>query len=214
MNIDNLIEDSSIFLNTLKIDSLKSIPAPPSKKKILTRAYKTFPLFPKSLLEFYTRHDGLRFEWFHEAGNVYSGKIMLSSVDFLLGGRTGEWDEHAFEDIIWNTEEEDSETLSLKKKLKILDNNSSQQIFVLIDLSSSGTPLYLMQDSELFPISLSIDVYIDTAFQFLGMTYWQHIFTPDGNKGKSGLGNKCLNQLKTILPEQRFQEIFKRAKQQ
>lgn len=178
---------------------------PPVPPEVLARAVAAYPHIPAALLALYRQHDGLRLEWYRESGaDVATGVLRLSPVGFLLGGRAEEWSDDAFEDILWSSDEDEDqrETLALRRRLKILDNNSGSQTFTLIDVREPGAPLYLYQGARLSRLSVDFAGYLDAALRLLAFSSWQRAFI-----GDDGARTQAVARMRHLVPEEDLRSL-------
>lgn len=153
---------------------------PPADKSLLRAAVKQFPCFPNLLKETYSQSDGLKCKWYYESNDfALEANVNLSSLSFLLGGKTQQWDDRAFEDILWFEDKDEVVYINTVKKLKVLDQDSGLGLFILIDLTVENTPLYLWLDSSLYPLQLRINDYLEAVCITRGTPYWQFLFVEE-----------------------------------
>ena len=174
-------------------------------EELMRQAEQQFTYFPSVLKNIYQQSDGFKFSWYFENESiVVSPKTNFSSLNFLLGGTTNDWNDNAFEDILWFEDTDEETHIEKVKRLKVLDNNSSIGIFILIDLNEPHTPLYIWNNGKLFPTQLKIEQYINALCLTRGVSYWQYLFIDEKNESNIGFRNQLKKSLSLLGIDSEF----------
>jgi hypothetical protein len=129
-----------------------------------------FALAPE-LIEFYREMDGLKLSWSvnRPEGELYGGIVILPLRQGLFGyaeraGRAAL--ESAFEDVLWNEESYEEESITELKLHRVFETVEGQPAFVTYKPPSSQ--LFHVYEEEIDPIIPGFADYVQLLFRYLG----------------------------------------------
>lgn len=150
--------------------------APPVDPATLARAERTLGhALPDVLRAFYTEHDGMKLSWV-APGSGERGTVEIVPLEEMFGGRegrTGEWDEDAFEGDLWHEDYEedlDEDELAALKRLRPLE---PRPWATCLDYSEEPPALFLVDRWNLHPLGVSVAEYLEALVTCLGLQGWR-----------------------------------------
>ena len=164
----------------------------PDKKKYLNKAEETLGYsLPTEFKDFYLHTNGLRFFYWNQSQSLYVNMKVFpiqrvfggwkKKKDGTLGLKTNnDWSIDIFNGTLWFDHYINlmkSNEFELIKRLKVLESIEGLSAWITIDfVPNEKYQLYLVYKTDIIPINITFEQYVNYSLQFCGLPNWWALF--------------------------------------
>lgn len=163
----------------------------PKHKKYFAQAEAALGhALPLSFKDFYAQTDGLQFSYWNRSRSL-NGATRIFPIRTVFGGwkpkKNGslgtspysDWTIEVFKGSLWF--ENDKRIRSIGdfnriKTLKVLQSIPGESSWITIHFRTDQHQLYLVTETQILPLSIDFQTYLDLTFKYCGLEHWWALY--------------------------------------